>query len=177
MAALRLLLVGIGCVRVRREHCARTSPRQTNLLKVFGRWQSYTGFCRSPNFHPRRDAVSRLLTPPPNAYRLTSPGRLKKDGGVKFNNTVALTRLGDDPAATVGKARFAALASRYLLCSCFCDADTRPSTSIFPPKTCFWCPLRPQGPDRAFLLPVSAEAAFAMLLACSCPWILLSCRR
>lgn len=28
-------------------------------------------------------------------------GRLKKDGGVKFNNTVALTKLGDDPGATV----------------------------------------------------------------------------
>ena len=37
--------------------------------------------------------------------------RLKKDGGVKFNNTVALTRLGEDPAATVSKARCAALVS------------------------------------------------------------------
>ncbi|CAM9322242.1 unnamed protein product [Scytosiphon promiscuus] len=38
----------------------------------------------------------RLNKTPPNVYF-----RLKKDGGVKFNNTVALTRLGDDPAATV----------------------------------------------------------------------------
>lgn len=38
----------------------------------------------------------RLNKTPPNVYF-----RLKKGGGVKFNNTVALTRLGDDPAATV----------------------------------------------------------------------------
>ncbi|CAM9113739.1 unnamed protein product [Ascophyllum nodosum] len=38
----------------------------------------------------------RLNKYPPNVYY-----RLKKDGGVKFNNTVALTKLGDDPAVTV----------------------------------------------------------------------------
>lgn len=38
----------------------------------------------------------RLNKTPPNVYF-----RLKKDGGVKFNNTVALTLLGDDPGATV----------------------------------------------------------------------------
>ncbi|CAN0576579.1 unnamed protein product, partial [Ectocarpus sp. 12 AP-2014] len=38
----------------------------------------------------------RLNKTPPNVYY-----RLKKDGGVKFNSTIALTKLGDDPGATV----------------------------------------------------------------------------
>ena len=112
MAALRLSL-GSGFIRARRACtlCAHITPRQTNLLKFLGHWLSYPGFDRPLKLRPRRYAISRRWTPPPNAYRLASPGRLKKDGGVKFNNTVALTRLGEDPAATVGEARFAALVS------------------------------------------------------------------
>lgn len=61
---------------------------------------------------------------------------------MKFNNTVALTRLGDDPAATVSihyTVRRSCLTRPFS--RCFCDTDTRRSIYIFRGQLCCWFPV------------------------------------